>query len=87
MEPQCRSCGMPIENPADFGTSRDGSKSGDYCRFCFKDGNFAEPDMTMEQMIERVAGFAKKMNVTEQQARSMAKSLIPKLRRWKTKCL
>lgn len=87
MEPKCQSCGMPMASERDFGTDADGSRNADYCRFCFKGGKFAAPDMTMEQMIEKVASFASKMNMTESQARSMAKSTIPKLKRWQTKCL
>ncbi len=36
----CRSCGMPISNDEEKGTDRGGSKSHDYCAFCYKDGEF-----------------------------------------------
>lgn len=78
---------MPMVKESDFGTNADGGKNDIYCHFCFHYGNFTELDITMEQMIEKVARFASKMNMTESQARSMAKSMIPKLKKWKTKCL
>lgn len=87
MESKCQSCGMPMAKENDFGTDADGSRNADYCRFCFSGGKFTAPRMTMEQMIEKVVRFAQKMNMSESQARSMATSTIPKLKRWQTKSL
>ena len=81
-EPFCQSCGMPMEKPEDFGTNADGTRSNDYCQFCFQNGKFTDPNITMEQMIDKVAGFAKQMKMSEEQAREMAKTFIPKLKRW-----
>jgi len=35
----------------DFGTNTDGSKSKEYCHFCYKDGKFLDEGITMEQKI------------------------------------
>lgn len=78
----CQSCGMPLEEAKDFGINIDGSKSRDYCHFCFQNGKFTDPDISMEQMILKVVGFAKQMKVPEEQAREMTKTFIPKLKRW-----
>lgn len=78
--PFCQSCGMPMEKPEDFGMNADGFRSNDYCHYCLKDG-FTEPHITMQQMIDKVAGMAGKMNMSEGQAREMAKGFIPRLKR------
>jgi hypothetical protein len=83
--PFCQSCGMPMEKTEDFGTNADQSKSKDYCHFCFQNGKFTDPNITMEQMIDKVAGFAKQMRMSEDQAKEMAKTFIPKLKRWQGK--
>jgi hypothetical protein len=71
-----------MEKPEDFGTNANGSKSKDYCHFCFQDGKFTEP-ITREQMIDKVAGIMAQMQVVPQaQAKGMAKTFIPKLKRW-----
>jgi hypothetical protein len=60
MEPQipqgpfCQSCGMPMVKPEDFGSNADGS-------FCFQKGKFTEPNLTMEQMIDKVADVKAKL--------------------------
>jgi len=77
---------MPMEKPEDFGTNADGSRNKDYCRFCLQNGRFTDPNITMEQMIEKVAGFiVTKMKMPKAQAKEMAKTLIPKLKRWQSK--
>ncbi|HID72453.1 TPA: transcriptional regulator [Candidatus Micrarchaeota archaeon] len=81
--PVCQSCAMPMTKPDDFGTNGDGSKNGDYCAMCFQDGMFTEPDITMEQMIEKVASILhEQMRVPEDEAKEIAKDTIPKLKRW-----
>lgn len=76
---------MPMRKEDDHGTNADGSRSTDYCHFCFKDGKFTEEGITMEQKIEKMVSFAKSMNIPEESAREMAKNILPTLKRWKTK--
>lgn len=79
----CQSCAMPMENPEDFGTEKDGSASADYCRYCYQQGAFTKEE-TMEEMIESCvpflieAGNAK----TPEEARAQMMAYIPKLKRW-----
>ena len=84
-EPFCQSCGMPMKKPEDFGINADKTKSKYYCQFCFQNGKFTDPNITIEQMIDKVAGFAKQMKMSEEQARERAKTFIPKLKRWQGK--
>ncbi|MCK4319393.1 zinc ribbon domain-containing protein [Candidatus Micrarchaeota archaeon] len=84
--PICQSCGMPMEKEEDFGTNADGEIVEDYCSFCFNNGRFSDENMTMEEMIEIVAGhISREMNVPEEKAEKMAKELIPTLKRWSGK--
>lgn len=84
--PFCQSCGMPMSKLEDFGTNVDGSTSKEYCKFCFQKGKFSEPNITMQQMIEKVAGFMVTLEkMPENEAKRMAKTFIPKLKRWQSK--
>ena len=75
---------MPMEKPADFGTEASGVQSQEYCVFCYSNGNFIEPEITLEQMIDKTSRMmAKAMNVSEDEARAIAKVSIPNLKRWK----
>lgn len=82
--PICQSCGMMLQKDEDFGTKADGSKHEEYCHFCFKDGEFTDEGITMEQKIEKIVTIATtQMNIPEAQARDMANKIIPTLKRWK----
>ena len=39
----CNSCGRPIVKE-DYGTNKDGSLNPDFCRDCYQDGEYTEPD-------------------------------------------
>jgi hypothetical protein len=73
---------MPLsKDPEGGGTEADGSKSAKYCSYCYKDGKFITPDMTVEEMMALVEGKMKEMHIPGFMAKSIAKS-TPKLERW-----
>ena len=48
---KCQSCGMPLKgDPKGGGTNADGTLSQDYCSYCYVDGGFVNPSMTVDQM-------------------------------------
>jgi hypothetical protein len=80
----CQSCGMPMRKNEDFGTDTDGTRNGEYCHFCFKDGSFIDVGITMEQKIEKLVEIAfAKMQIPKEQARAQALKIIPTLKRWR----
>jgi len=81
---RCQSCGMPLEPAVEnFGTNRDGRPNGAYCRFCFQQGAFVQPDLTLEGMIEASVGYmTKNMGVAREKAEEMSRAVIPGLLRW-----
>lgn len=84
--PFCQSCGMPLEKSEDFGTAANGFRVNDYCHFCFQDGAFTEPDISMEGMIDKCVGImAQKGIMPEAQAKALMTEVIPKLKRWQKK--
>ena len=84
-EKYCQSCGMPMgESDEMYGSNADGSKSEDYCSYCYADGQFTS-NMSMEEMINFCAGPMAENNaeMTEEQARTMMQNYFPQLKRWK----
>jgi hypothetical protein len=74
---------MPLTKLEELGANADGSASEEYCRYCFQNGAFTDPNITMEGMIEMVAGFiAQDGSMTTEQAKQMASAVIPTLKRW-----
>ncbi|HEX6190911.1 MAG TPA: zinc ribbon domain-containing protein [Chitinophagaceae bacterium] len=85
MEPKifCQSCTMPIDNIADRGTEKDGSKSSEYCKYCYQNGALINPNMTFEEMKSLVISQMKKMNLPPGIIENSIKSL-PYLKRWRS---
>lgn len=80
----CQSCGMPLgDHLEESGLEKDGSKSGDYCKYCYQDGAFTQ-ECTMEQMIEGCLPFEAKAfpEMSEAQLRARAYEYFPTLKRW-----
>lgn len=79
----CQSCGLPFneEHKHFIAKESDGSDSS-YCTFCYKNGEFLNPEATIEDMIELVVPqLARKIG--EEAARQELSSLLPTLERWK----
>jgi hypothetical protein len=79
----CQSCGMPMKkDPQQGGTNADGTKNSIYCSYCYSNGAFTEPDMTMVEMKTFVKEKLKEMGFPGLIAGWFTKG-IPKLKRWK----
>ena len=78
----CQSCGMPLNKEENQGTNEDNSKTNEYCKFCFENGKFTNPDLTMEKVIAKSVELSKKLWMPEDKAREIANNTIPKLKRW-----
>jgi len=80
--PYCQSCGMPLSKDEKHGgTLADGSRSSDFCSHCYTSGQFTNPELTVDQMVERVQTKMKEMHVPGFLARRFTKD-IPNLKRW-----
>jgi hypothetical protein len=73
---------MPITKDEDFGTNADGDRNDEFCHFCFRDGAFVEPSVTLQQMIDKCASMMKQMAVPDEQI-EQTKTFIPMLKRWR----
>ena len=83
MEPTlfCQSCTMPIDNIADRGTEKDGSKNGEYCKYCYQNGVLINPDMTLNEMRTIVSKQMQKINLPEDIIQRSL-DMLPHLKRW-----
>lgn len=82
--PFCQSCAMPLAKPEDFGTDHYGHRVNDYCRYCFSDGAFTDPGISMQTMLEKcVAAMVQHGVMPADEARSLMAGTLPHLRRWR----
>jgi len=70
------------KDPQGGGTNSDGARSQMYCGYCYQNGAFTAPNMTVVEMQELVKGKLKEMKIPGFLAGLMTKN-IPKLARWK----
>lgn len=84
--PSCQSCAAPLMRTDDFGREANGVLRTDYCIHCYDRGAFTQPDVTFDQMVEKVAGImAKKRNMNDEAARAQTKMMLSGLKRWRVK--
>jgi radical SAM superfamily enzyme len=82
--PVCQSCAMPMDKAELLGTNKDGTRSNEYCTYCFQNGKFREPEMTLQQMIDKCVSIMVQRNImAEAHARELMAGTIPNLKRWK----
>ena len=79
---RCQSCGMPLD-PGYFGTNADGSQNREWCFLCFKRGAFTQPEVTLEEMVERSIGhMTRHLGFNSERAKAVSHEIIPNLKRW-----
>ena len=84
----CQSCGMSLERDSDRGTEAGGTRSREYCIFCYQRGAFCQ-DLTLEGMIEHNLKFLIQWNrdnglhLSEEEARAGLRAFLPILKRWR----
>ena len=79
---RCQSCGMPLGDGFE-GTEADGSISQTYCTFCYQNGEFTRPMMTLVEMIKlSIDNMIQEVGYSKEKATEVAKRVIPQLGRW-----
>ena len=78
----CQSCGMPIFKKEELGTNKDGSINDDYCKYCYKDGEFIDK-VTMNEYIEMCSKYGSQAGMTNEEMKEYCTKLFPNLKRWK----
>ncbi len=81
----CQCWGMPMGDTDElYGTNADGSKNGEYCKYCYEKGNFTFKG-TMEEMVEFCVPHmvAANPDMNQEEARNIMRGLLPALKFWK----
>lgn len=80
----CQSCSMPLDTEALKGTEKNGNKSNEYCLYCYENGAFINPNMTLDEMKVIVKTQMAKMNLPDSLI-DKSIQLLPDLKRWNNK--
>ena len=76
----CQCCGMPMDDSI-ISRNRDGSLNEDYCKWCYADGTYTYSNM--DDLVEVCVKNMINDKLSEDQARSYMKEMLPKLDYWK----
>jgi hypothetical protein len=82
----CQSCSLPIETADMKGTEKNGSKSSMYCQYCYLDGDFTTPKITLNEMKAVVSDQINSMKLPidlKTEMIELSEKLLPGLERWK----
>ena len=78
----CQSCSMPLTDESLLGTEKDGSKNQEYCKYCYQNGSFVNPGITVDQMSSFIQQKMKEMHI-DNEITNKAVDVLPSLKRWK----
>ncbi len=79
--PFCQSCAMPFAT-RHGGSEADGHTSGFYCSHCYRRGQFTNPDLTADDMMELVEARLRSLGFPGFWVRQFTRR-IPALKRWR----
>jgi hypothetical protein len=71
------------EHDEELCTNADGSKSDDYCIYCYNGGAFVNPEITMEQMVNYRAKEMVNMIINPDAGRKLLSEWFSGLKRWR----
>mgnify|MGYP000527104384 CR=1 FL=1 len=72
----CQSCAMPFYRPEDHGTEPDGTRSGDYCNYCYDDGVFLQDYANSDELVAACAPMMAETSASSP-ASIMARAPVP----------
>ncbi len=84
IEKFCQSCSMPLDSNEIMGTEKNGSRNEEYCRYCYQDGKFTTPGMSLGEMEKLIKTQMEEMNIAPEII-SKAVISLPHLKRWRTR--
>lgn len=73
---------MPLSSSELLGTEKDGSRKKYYCKYCYQNGQFTEPHLTLEEMKTNVQSRMEAMKI-DADVIDLTVSSLPNLKRWR----
>jgi transcriptional regulator with XRE-family HTH domain len=78
----CQCCTYPLNNLDELGTNADGTWNTDYCIYCYKDGDWVDPNLTIQGVVDYTIPFTISPSMFVDEARAKLEEWIPTLKRW-----
>lgn len=75
---------MPLSEGKESGTEKGGALSKEYCKFCRKDGEYTDPNMTLDRMKEILDETVGQEGIMGKIKAWMGKGMLSNLKRWRS---
>jgi hypothetical protein len=75
-----------LNNLDELGTNADGTWNTDYCIYCYKDGDWVDPNLTIQGVVDYTIPFMTSPSMSADEARAKLEKWVPTLKRWKADC-
>lgn len=79
---ECQSCGKIFDSITVYGVELNGDKNYHFCKNCYSNGVFLEPNLTLDEYKNQVVSELKTQNLKEKEIKEILKT-IEGLDRWK----
>ena len=73
---------MPLSSAELLGTEKDGSPKKYFCKYCYENGQFKNPDITLDEMKSQVKSKMEEMKI-DTDTINMTVDTLPNLKRWR----
>ena len=73
---------MPLDSDDMRGTEKNGSPSAEYCKYCYQNGAFINPTLSLKEMTNIVQTEMEKRHIDAPIIKK-AVDILPELKRWK----
>lgn len=74
---------MPLDGPDLWGSEKDGSPNHEYCKYCYQNGSFINPNMALAEMRLNIMHRMEKEKIPFDTIEA-AVNRLPFLKRWRT---
>ena len=78
----CQCCTYPLKDLDEISTNKDGTWNTDYCIYCYKDGEWVDPNLTVQGVIDYTIPYMTTPTVSADEARKRLEKWVPTLKRW-----
>jgi len=81
----CQSCAALVRHPREVGTDARGQRVRNYCRKCYWNGRFVEPQLTLAEMTYRIQNDLRAHGMSSCSTDAEVAETVAGLERWYTR--
>ena len=77
----CQSCGLPLSKDELLGTEKDGTLNNEFCHYCYQNGSYTNPMVTLAEMQIHVRHMLERQHDDAKHIYQIV-NMLPEMKRW-----